>query len=48
MIEEQYVSFDNAKLAKEKEFDEEFENMHVWNNFKGEILEDVSGYKLVK
>jgi hypothetical protein len=46
MIEEQYVSFDNAKLAKEKGFDEEFENMHVWNNFKGEILEDVSGYNM--
>lgn len=46
MIEEQYVSFETAKLAKEKEFDEEFENMHVWNNFKGEILEDVSGYNM--
>ena len=46
MIEEAYVSFETAKLAKEKEFDEEFENMHVWNNFKGEILEDVSGYNM--
>ena len=46
MIEEQYVSFETAKLAKEKGFDEEFENMHVWNNFKGEILEDVSGYNM--
>lgn len=41
MSEEQYISFEAAKLAKEKGFDEEFENMHVWNNFKGEILEDV-------
>lgn len=46
MIEEQYITFETAKLAKEKEFDEEFENMHVWNNFKGEILEDVSGYNM--
>ena len=46
MIEEEYISFETAKLAKEKEFDEEFENMHVWNNFKGEILEDVSGYNM--